>query len=139
MWLWCKVPNSNLYAEFKHLLFYLILTMSLSPFIVSMYYRCLPTLSFTFSKTRHGHLCPTERLTPCYGGWHSKEELHVSDPSGDTKPWPCVFCEVPVCVCVRSHGVGNGNIVRGRKRAEKVRKEGSAYSTYRLLRIILIS
>lgn len=28
-----------------------------------------------------------------------KEELHVSDPSGDTEPWPCVFPGVGVCAC----------------------------------------
>ena len=29
-----------------------------------------------------------------------KEELHVSDPSGDTEPWPCVFPGVGVCARV---------------------------------------
>ena len=39
-----------------------------------------------------------------------------------------VYSVRSLCVC--AHGVGNGSIVRGTKRAEKVRKEESAYSTY---------
>ena len=48
-----------------------------------------------------------------------REELQVSDPSGDTKPWPCVFPEAGVCVRM---GVMR-TLRRGRRRAEKVGKD----------------